>query len=123
MTKFETLTHITNVYMAMEDGEAKDAVLAYCSKELDKLNASIERAERKRAEKQAAEAPLLDEIRAMLCADPVVGDPIVASEVSVALNISTPKATALLKQLVAGGEANQTEVKRAKGSCKGYTKA
>lgn len=96
-----------------------DEVNAYCERELAKLDKAAARNDQRKAAKQAENQPLLDQIETML------GDePIVASAVAAELGVSTPKASALLRQLVAAGIANVSDVKSPnKGTCKGYTKA
>lgn len=85
---------------------------------LDKRNATPSKAEKEKAEQNER---IKAQMVGILKASEV---PMVAADVAAAIEISTQKASSLLRQLVADGVANQTEVKvKGKGKVKGYALA
>lgn len=94
------------------DVELRDFAQAAIDK-IDEDNAKKrEKAAKKREENEPVKVAILE----------VLGDePKPASEVGVEVEISTSKASAMLRQLVEEGRAAVTDIKGKKGKVKGYT--
>ena len=74
---------------------------------------------REQVSKKAAEnAPLVDAVVAMLGEEPIT-----ATDIAAALEVSPQKASALARIAVGDGRAVSHDVKGPKGKCKGYTLA
>ena len=113
MTKREFYTNIAN-------GVITDAEKEVALAEIAKMDATNEARKNKTspkdAEKAAADAVVRENIFALLTADPQT-----ASDLGAQVGVSTPKATAELRKLVAEGRVEKTDVKvPKKGTCKGY---
>ena len=110
-------------YTAVIGGTITDEHVAFAQAELTKMDEALEKRKLKNAggeSKKAKEnAPVLEAITNALTCEVQL-----APDIAAAVGVSTQKASALLRQLVASGVAVQTEVKvPKKGVMKGYTLA
>lgn len=115
MTKREFMEAIVKF---AEEGAVGEEYGAFAKEEIEKLDAALEKRREKVSAKQAENAPLMDKIYEML------GDePMTATVVGEMLEVSTQKASALLRKMVEEGRAAKTDVKiPKKGVQKGYTR-
>ena len=116
MTNREFFTNIANGTITETEKEFALAAIA-------KLDATNEKRKNKTspkdAEKAAADAVVREQIVAVLTSDPQT-----AADLAVAVGISTQKASAQLRKLVADGAAVASDIKvPKKGTCKGYALA
>ena len=112
MTNREFYTNIAN-------GTINEDVIAHATASLEKMDAANEARKNKPSKKATENAPILEAITNVLTDTPVV-----AADIATAVGISTQKASALLRQLVANGTAVVTEVKvPKKGNVKAYALA
>lgn len=90
-----------NAIIALDNAPADLVAFAQASVEkLDKSNAAkVAKAAEKRAEKAAAEAPLYNAVKEMLD-NSSKDEPVIAAQVASALDISSAKATVILKSFV-----------------------
>ena len=94
-------------------------LIEHATAELAKLDAANERRKNKPSKASIENAPILKTLE-----DALTDVPQTAAELAVVAEISTQKASSLLRQLVASGVAAVTDVKVAKkGTCTGYTLA
>lgn len=110
MTTREFLNSIINA-------EISDEITAQAQDMLTKLDAR----NAKRASTPSKTAVANEPIKASIVA--ILGnEPKTAAEIGAALELTTQKASALLRQLAEDGKVTVTEVKvKGKGKCKGYT--
>ena len=113
MTKREFYTNIAN-------GTITDAEKEMALAEIAKLDATNEARKNKTspkdAEKAAEDAKIRESIFALITAEPQT-----ASDLGAQVGVSTPKATAELRKLVADGRVGKTDIKvPKKGTVKGY---
>ena len=113
MTKREFYTNIAN-------GTITDAEKEMALAEIAKLDATNEARKNKTspkdAEKAAEDAKIRENIFALITAEPQT-----ASDLGAQVGVSTPKATAELRKLVADGRVGKTDIKvPKKGTVKGY---
>ena len=116
MTKREFYTNIAN-------GVITDAEKEMALAEIAKMDATNEarknKTSPKEAEKQEADAKVRAEIFAL-----ITNDPQTAADLGAQVGVSTPKATAELRKLVAEGKVVSADIKvPKKGTCKGYSLA
>lgn len=116
MTNREFYTNIAN-------GNVTDAEKEFALAAIAKMDETNEKRKNKvspkEAEKQAADAVVREQIAGVLTADPQT-----AADLAAAVGISTQKASAQLRKLVADGVAVSTDIKvPKKGTCKGYALA
>ena len=116
MTNREFFTNIANGTITETEKEFALAAIA-------KLDATNEKRKNKtspkEAEKQAADAVVREQIAGVLTSDPQT-----AADIATAVGISTQKASAQLRKLVADGVAVASDIKvPKKGTCKGYALA
>ena len=116
MTNREFYTNIAN-------GTITEAEKEFALASIAKLDATNEKRKNKtspkEAEKAAADAAVREQIVAVLTSDPQT-----AADLAVAVGISTQKASAQLRKLVADGAAVASDIKvPKKGTCKGYALA
>jgi hypothetical protein len=114
MTNREFFTAITN-------GTITEEVVAHATAALAKLDATNEarknKVSPKEAEKQAADAVIREQIFALLTADPQI-----AADLGAAAGVTTNKASAELRKLVAEGRVIKTDIKvPMRGTVKGYS--
>ena len=113
MTNREFYTNIANGTITEAEKEFALAAIA----KMDATNeARKNKTSPKDAEKAAADAVVRENIFALLTADPQT-----ASDLGAQVGVSTPKATAELRKLVADGRVEKTDISvPKKGKCKGY---
>ena len=113
MTNREFLTAIAN-------GTINEDVIAHASTAIEKMDAANLARKNKPSKKALENAPIMEQI-----VNEVLGtEPMTAGQVAEAVGISTQKASALLRAIVADGKAVATDIKVPnKGTCKGYTLA
>ena len=114
MTNREFFTAITN-------GTITEEVIAHATAALEKMDATNEarknKVSPKEAEKQAADAVIREQIFALLTSDPQT-----AADLGAAAGVTTNKASAELRKLVAEERVVKTDIKvPKKGTCKGYS--
>lgn len=116
MTNREFYTNIANGNITDAEKEFALAAIAKMDETNEKRKNKISP---KEAEKQAADAVVREQIAGVLTADPQT-----AADLAAAVGISTQKASAQLRKLVADGVAVSTDIKvPKKGTCKGYALA
>lgn len=104
-------------YNAVINGNVTDEVIAYAKDGIAKLDAKNEKRKNTPTKAQEANAELKGKILEVLANGAKV-----ASEIGVALSVSTQKASALLLQLVNDGKVVSADVKvKGKGSVKSYS--
>lgn len=114
MTKREFMTAIVN-------GEMTDELKAFAAAEIEKMDAANEARKAKVSKKAAENAPLMDKIYNDILDEE---EPETATTVGEMLEVSTQKASALLRKMVEEGRAIKVDVKvPKKGIQKGYKKA
>ena len=113
MTNREFYTNIANGTITEAEKEFALAAIA----KMDATNeARKNKTSPKDAEKAAADAVIRENIFAL-----ITNDPQTASDLGAQVGVSTPKATAELRKLVADGRVCKTDIKvPKKGTCKGY---
>lgn len=113
MTNREFYTNIANGTITEAEKEFALAAIA----KMDETNEKRKnKTSPKDAEKAAADAVVRENIFALLTADPQT-----AADLGAQVGVSTPKATAELRKLVADGRVSKTDIKvPKKGTCKGY---
>ena len=110
MTKRDFLTAIAN-------GTINAEITEYASAELVKMDEANEKRKNKPSKKAEENAPIKAAILETLTAEAQT-----ASQIGAIVGVSHNKVSALARQLVAEGVAEQTEIKvPGKGSVKGYT--
>ena len=110
MTNREFLT-------AVSTNAITEDVIAHAAAQIEKLDAANEKRKNKPSKTAEANAPILVSLTEALTSDPQT-----ASDLAVAVGISTQKASSLLRQLVTNGVAVSTDIKVPKrGTCKGYS--
>lgn len=113
MTKREFLTKVIEVVV---DEEMK----TFAEEEIRKLDEALEKRKEKTSLKVAENAPLLDKIYEDILKE---DEPVTATVVGEIMEVSTQKASSLLRKLVEQGRAKSEDIKVAKkGTQKGYTK-
>ena len=109
MTNREFYTNVMN-------GTINEDVIAHASAAIEKLDNALEARKNKPSKKTTENAPVLEAITNVLTPEYQV-----AADIATAVGITTQKASALLRQLVANGTAVQSEVKIPKrGAVKAY---
>ena len=112
MTNREFLT-------AVSTNAITEDVIAHAAAQLVKMDEANEKRKNKPSKTAEANAPILENITGILTAEPQT-----ATDIAGLVGISTQKASALLRQLVASGVAVQSEVKVPKrGTVKAYALA
>ena len=102
---------------AIVNGEMNDEVVAKAQERIEALDRENEKRKNRVSKKALENAPIMDAI-----AEVLTDEPKTATEIGAAVEISTQKASALLRKLVADGRANKQDVKvKGKGTQKGYT--
>ena len=112
MTNREFLT-------AVSTNAITEDVIAHAAAQLVKMDEANEKRKNKPSKTAETNAPILENITGILTAEPQT-----ATDIAGLVGISTQKASALLRQLVASGVAVQSEVKAPKrGVVKAYALA
>ena len=102
---------------AVVSGTINDEVIEKANEMLIKLDAENEKRRNRVSKKALENEPIKDAICGVLTDEPKT-----ATEIGAEVEISTQKASALLRQLVEAGKANKVDVKvKGKGTQKGYT--
>lgn len=118
MTKREIYSEIVARFGEATEGFEAELV-ALATKELASLDVAAARNAQKRAAKHEADAPIVEAIVELLGTEPIV-----TSDVAATIGVSTPKASYILRSLVADGKAVVHDVTvKGKGKVKGYTLA
>ena len=113
MTKREFYADVIATY---SDIEGKELFVEYAKAELAKLDEANAARRAKTAEKRAEDKPLLEAVQGVLTSTPIT-----ATDIGMAIGVSTQKATYLAKALVEEGIADSKEVKvKGKRAVKGY---
>ena len=111
MTKREVLNTIVA-------GTINDEVIAWAEAQIIALDKANEKRRNAVSKKAAENAPLVDRIVSEILGD----EPLTATDVSAALEVSVQKASALLRTAVKEGRADVEDIKvKGKGTMKGYT--
>jgi predicted Rossmann fold nucleotide-binding protein DprA/Smf involved in DNA uptake len=107
-------------YNAIINGTITEDVINTAKAQLAKMDATNEKRRNTPTKAQKENAPLVDKI-----VNEVLGEtPKTASEIAAELEITVQKASALLRSIVANGQAVSTDVKLPKkGTVKAYTLA
>ena len=96
-----------------------DEVIKFAEDEIVKMDEANEKRKNKPSKKAVENAPILASIL-----DVLTDAPVITADIAAQVGVSTPKASALLRQLVAEGKAVQSEVKvPKKGTQKAYALA
>lgn len=112
MTNREFLTAIAN-------GTINDEVIAHATASIEKLDAANLARKNKPSKKALENAPIIEQIVTGVL---TVDTPMTAGQVAEVVGISTQKASALLRSIVAAGNATVTDVKVPnKGTVKAYS--
>ena len=120
MTKREVYSEIVARYEGATEG-FEAALYELATKELHSLDVTAARNSAKRAEKLAADAPLVEAVKEVLNTAQI---PITTSEIAATVGVSTSKASYILRSLVDEGVAVASDVKvKGKGSAKAYALA
>lgn len=113
MTNREFYTNIANGNITEAEKEFALAAIAKMDETNEKRKNKVSPKEQ---EKQEADAKIRESIFAL-----ITNDPQTASDLGAQAGVSTPKATAELRKLVADGRVCKTDIKvPKKGTCKGY---
>ena len=105
-------------YEAIANGTINEEVMTKAAELIEKMDAANKARREKVTEKQAENLKLVEEVVAMLGAEPLT-----ATDIAAALEVNPQKASALARMAVAAGRAASQDVKGPKGKCKGYTLA
>ena len=104
-------------YVFVSEGTINDEVIEKANELIEKLDAENEKRKNRVSKKALENEPIKDAIVAVLTSEPKT-----ATVIGEEVEISTQKASALLRQLVEAGKANKVDVKvKGKGVQKGYT--
>lgn len=113
MTKREVLNAIVN-------GTINEEVVAWAGAQIEKMDAQNEKRRNSVSKKAKENAPLVEKIVNELLSD----EPLTATDIGAALEVSVQKASALARRAVAEGGAVAHDIKvKGKGTMKGYTRA
>lgn len=112
MTNREFLTSVSTLTNVSEE------LVAFAKAALDKMDATNAARKNKPSKTAIENAPLVDKI-----VHEVLGtEPMTASDIAEVIGVSTQKASALMRQIVAHGDAVATDIKLPKkGTCKAYS--
>lgn len=106
------------MYEAVVNGQINDEVIEKAKAEIEKLDAQNAARREKTSKKAAENAPLVDQIVGMLGTEPIT-----ATDIAAALEVSPQKASSLARRAVTEGRAVSQDIKGPKGKCKGYVLA
>ena len=110
MTRREFLTKVA----AMEDVELSE----FAQNELEKMDTANEKRKEKVSKKAEENQPLIDHIVSEI----LTAEPMLTCDVAAAMELTTPKTSALCRAAVAQGKAIQHDVKvKGKGTQKAYS--
>ena len=107
-------------YTAIINGTINDEVVEVATAALAKMDAANEKRRNTPSKKAVENQPLVDEIVNSI----LTSEPKTASDVAAKLGVSAQKASALLRSIVANGQATVSDIKvPKKGTQKAYTLA
>lgn len=107
-------------YTAIINGTINDEVVEVATAALAKMDAANEKRRNTPSKKAVENQPLVDEIVNSI----LTSEPKTASDVAAELGVSAQKASALLRSIVANGQATVSDIKvPKKGTQKAYTLA
>lgn len=112
MTKREFLEKVITLEGVSEE------MVAFAENEIEQIDASNKKAAERRAAKRAEDQPLIDKIMDMVEQSEAA---VTASEVGEMLEVSTQKASALLRRLVSDNVLAVEDIKKGSRAVKGYT--
>lgn len=112
MTKREFLEKVITLEGVSEE------MVAFAENEIEQIDASNKKAAERRAAKRAEDQPLIDKIMDMVEQSEAA---VTASEVGEVLEVSTQKASALLRRLVSDNVLAVEDIKKGSRAVKGYT--
>lgn len=112
MTKREFLEKVITLEGVSEE------MVAFAENEIEQIDASNKKAAERRAAKRAEDQPLIDKIMDMVKQSEAA---VTASEVGEVLEVSTQKASALLRRLVSDNVLAVEDIKKGSRAVKGYT--
>lgn len=112
MTKREFLEKVITLEGVSEE------MVAFAENEIEQIDASNKKAAERRAAKRAEDQPLVDKIMDMVEQSEAA---VTASEVGEMLEVSTQKASALLRRLVSDNVLAVEDIKKGSRTVKGYT--
>ena len=103
-------------YTFVANGTIDEDVIAHAASAIEKMDAALEARKNKPNKKALENAPIIESILGVLTAEPQT-----AAVIGETVGISTQKASALLRQIVADKKAVASDVKVPnKGTCKAY---
>lgn len=105
-------------YEAIVNGTINEEIQAMAAESIEKMDAQNAARREKTSKKALENAPLVDQIVGMLGEEPIT-----ATDIAAALEVSPQKASALARIAVGDGRAISSDIKGPKGKCKGYTLA
>ena len=106
-------------FEAIAAGTMNEETMQFAADELRKMDEAAEKRKEKAAEKAAELEPIMDKIY-----EDILGEePVTATVIGERLEISTQKASAIMRKMVEAGRVNKTDVKIQKRVVKGYTRA
>lgn len=104
---------------AIAAGTMTEEAMQFATDELKKMDEAAKKRLEKAAEKKAELEPIMDKIY-----EDILGDePVTATVIGERLEISTQKASAIMRKMVEAGKATKTDIKVQKRTVKGYTRA
>lgn len=106
------------MYEAIVNGQINDEVVEMAAKAIEKMDAQNAARREKVTAKQAENLELVAKVVEMLN-----DEPITATDIAAALEVSPQKASSLARLAVGQGAAVSQDIKGPKGKCKGYTRA
>ena len=107
-------------YTAISKGEMNDEIMAMATAEIDKMDAANEKRKEKVSKKAEENQPIIDRIVTEILG----AEPMTATDIAAALELSVQKTSHLCRAAVAQGKAVQSDVKvPGKGTHKAYTLA
>ena len=112
MTKREFLEKVITLEGVSEE------MVAFAENEIEQIDVSNKKAAERRAAKRAEDQPLIDQIMDMVKQGE---EAVTASEVGEVLEVSTQKASALLRRLVSDNVLAVEDIKKGNRAVKGYT--
>lgn len=106
-------------FEAIAAGTITEEAIQFATGELKKMDEAVEKRREKAAEKAVELEPIMDKIY-----EDILGEePVTATVIGERLEISTQKASAIMRKMVEAGRAAKTDIKVQKRTVKGYTRA
>lgn len=105
-------------YEAVVNANVNDELTEKAQEFITKMDAQNAARREKTSKKALENAPLVDQVVGMLGEEPIT-----ATDIAAALEVSAQKASSLARTAVKEGRAVSQDVKGPKGKCKGYTLA